>query len=145
MKNLLFLSTFLFSMSAFAQSDTDRPVRVCDEMPTLEQCEDLEDVSADRCTQMAIMQFVSDNITYPEIAQDAGVEGTIYVSFIVEKDGSVGETRLMRGLGEGEAAEALSAEALRVVALLPEFTPGKQEGEIVRVNFVAPVKYKLSK
>lgn len=145
MKNLLFLSAFLVSMTSFAQSDSDRPVRVCDEMPRLEQCAELDAVEADRCTQMAIMQYVSENITYPAIAKDAGVEGTIYVSFIVEKDGSVGDTRLMRGIGEGEAEQALSDEALRVVAELPAFSPGKQEGEAVRVNFVAPVRYKLSK
>ena len=145
MKNLLFLSAFLFSMTASAQSDADRPVRVCDEMPRLEQCAELDAVEADRCTQMAIMQFVSENITYPQVAKDAGVEGTVYVSFIVETDGSVGDTRLMRGVGEGEAQIALSDEALRVVAELPAFSPGKQEGELVRVNFVAPVRYKLGK
>jgi hypothetical protein len=51
----------------------------------------------------------------------------------------------MRGVGEGEAQIALSEEALRVVAELPTFSPGKQEGELVRVNFVAPVRYKLGK
>ena len=135
------------SFSALGQTSTEeRPVRVCENMPVLEQCADEDKVQADRCTQMTVMQIVGEEISYPQIAKDAGLEGTVYVSYIVEKDGAVGDVKLMRGLGDSEAANALSAEAVRAVSNLPEFTPGTNEdGETLRVNFVTPVRYLLSK
>ena len=147
MKNLLFLTALLVSFNAMGQSDSEeRPVRVCENMPKLAQCAGEDAVQADRCTQMTVMQLVADEITYPEDALAEGLEGTAYVSFIVEKDGSVNDVKLMRGPGDSEAQLALSAEAVRAVRLLPDFTPGTDEkGKAIRVNFVTPVRFLLSK
>ena len=146
MKNLLLFSALFISFNALGQSTEERPVRVCENMPKLAQCAGEDSQSADHCTQMTVMQLVADEISYPTVAQSAGVEGTAYVSFIVEKDGSVNDVKLMRGLGDSEAQLALSAEAVRAVRLLPDFTPGTDEnGRIIRVNFVTPVRFLLSK
>jgi len=147
MKNILLLTALFVSFSALSQTSTEeRPVRVCENMPILEQCANEDKVQADRCTQMTVMQLVGAEIAYPQVAQDAGLEGTVYVSFIVEKDGTVGDVKLMRGVGESEAATALSTEAVRAVSALPAFNPGTNEdGEALRVNFVTPVRYLLSK
>ena len=146
MKNLLLFSALFISFNALGQSTEERPVRVCENMPKLAQCAGEDSQSADHCTQMTVMQLVADEITYPAIAQSEGVEGTAYVSFIVEKDGSVNDVKLMRGPGDSDAQLALSAEAVRAVSLLPDFTPGTDEkGRAQRVNFVTPVRFLLAK
>ena len=146
MKNLLLLLSLFISFNALGQSTEERPVRVCENMPKLAQCADEATKSADYCTRMTVMQLVADEINYPTVAQSAGVEGTAYVSFIVEKDGSVNDVKLMRDPGDSEAQLALSAEAVRAVRLLPDFTPGTdEEGKAIRVNFVTPVRFLLSK
>ena len=147
MKNIFLLTALFVSFTALGQtSNEERPVRVCENMPILEQCADEDKAQADRCTQMAVMQLVGEEISYPQVAKEAGLEGTVYVSFIVEKDGTVGDVKLMRGLGDSEAAKALSSEAVRAVSYLPDFIPGTNEdGDALRVNFVSPVRYLLSK
>ena len=146
MKNLVLLTALLVSFNALGQSDSEeRPVRICETMPQLAQCADMEKDQANRCTQMSVMQLVADEISYPEEAKSQGLEGTVYVSFIVEKDGTVNEVKVLRGVGDSPAAQTLSAEAMRAVSTLPEFSPGLNEnGEAVRVNMVSPVRYLLA-
>lgn len=145
MKNLLFISAMLISASAFAQSSSDEaPVRQCEVMPLMEECEGAEGKNGDRCTQSAIMQFVGANITYPAIAKENGIEGTVYVTFVIEKDGTVTGARLLRDLGEDEASTALEEAAVEAISKLPAFKPGTQNGEAVRVSYAIPVKFVLS-
>ena len=147
MKNVLLTSALFVSFSTFglAQSE-ERPVRVCDNMPKLEECSQENNIQADRCTQMTVISIVLDEIVYPEVAKEAGVEGTVYVSFIIEKDGSVNEVNALRGVGNSPEALTLTEEAIRAVKLLPDFTPGLNEyGDAVRVKMVCPVKFQLSK
>lgn len=146
MKNLVLFTALLVSLNALGQSETEeRPVRICDNMPKLANCADEDKVQADRCTQMTVMQLVADEISYPEEAKYQGIEGTVYVSFIVEKDGAVNDIKVLRGVGDSPAALALSTEAMRAVATLPDFSPGlNDKGEAVRVNMVSPVRYLLA-
>ena len=146
MKNLVLLTALLVSLNAIAQSETEeRPVRVCETMPKLATCADEDKVQADKCTQMTVMQLVADEISYPKEAKSKGIEGTVYVSFIVEKNGAVNDVKVLRGVGDSPAAIALSNEAIRAVATLPEFSSGlNDKGEAVRVNMVTPVRYLLS-
>lgn len=144
MKNLLFISAILFSASAFAQSSSDdAPVRQCEVMPLMADCEGAEGKNGDRCTQAAIMQFVGENLIYPAIAIENGIEGTVYVTFVIEKDGSVTGARLLRDLGEDEASTALEEAAVAAISKLPAFTPGSQNGEAVCVQYAIPVKFVL--
>ena len=80
-----------------------------------------------------------DNLSYPQEALDEGIQGTVYVSFIVEKDGSISHIKVLRDIGGG-----CGEEAMRVVALMPKWEPGTQRGKPVRVQFNMPVKFTLS-
>ncbi|MBC8436069.1 MAG: M56 family metallopeptidase [Bacteroidetes bacterium] len=86
----------------------------------------------------ALMVFLSENIKYPKEAIKKGITGTVYVSFIVEKDGSVSNVKILRGIGSG-----CDKEALRVVYLLKSWKPGMDKGKPVRVSFALPIKYAL--
>ncbi|MCC6726269.1 MAG: energy transducer TonB [Saprospiraceae bacterium] len=88
--------------------------------------------------EAAMLKFIYENIKYPNIARENGVEGTVYVRFVVEKDGSVSNVEVVRDIGGG-----CGEEAMRVVKKFPKWNPGKQRGRAVRVFFNLPVKFKL--
>ena len=83
-------------------------------------------------------QFIADNIKYPAEAKEKGIQGRVFVNFIVEPDGSVSDVRVLRGIGGG-----CDEEAVRVVEFMPKFKPGMQNGEAVRVSYTVPVNFKL--
>ena len=84
-------------------------------------------------------KLLATNIMYPMTATKNGIQGTVYVSFIVETDGSVSNVRILKGIGGG-----CDEESVRVVKLMPKWIPGKQSGKAVRVLFNMPIYYKLS-
>ncbi len=88
--------------------------------------------------EAALMKFLSSNTKYPTIARENGIEGTVYLGFVVEKDGSITDVKIKRSVGGG-----CSEEAMRVVQSMPKWKPGKQQGRAVRVAFTIPVKFKL--
>lgn len=90
-----------------------------------------------KAQEMTLIEFLSTNIKYPAVARKEGIEGTIFVTFIVEKDGSLNDIKLLRGIGGG-----CDQEAMRVVKLL-SFTPGKQRGKTVAVQYNLPIKFSL--
>jgi len=83
--------------------------------------------------------YLASNIKYPEAARKSGVQGTCYITFVIDKDGSVSDVKVLRGIGGG-----CDEEAVRVVKSMPKWEPGKQRGEAVRVQFNMPVKFALS-
>ncbi len=85
------------------------------------------------------VKYMMENLKYPEAAKEKGLQGTVYVSFVVEKNGSVGNVKVIRGIGGG-----CDEEAFRVVKAMPKWTSGKQNGEPVRVLFNLPIQFKLS-
>ena len=85
-----------------------------------------------------LIEFVSKNVEYPQEAKEKGVQGRVFVGFVVEKDGSVGNVTLLRGIGHG-----CDEEAVRVVKMLPKWKPGRHNGEIVRVSYQIPIFFKL--
>ena len=89
--------------------------------------------------EKAMFEFLSKNIVYPEKAKEAGIQGRVFVGFVIEKDGSVSEVKIMKGVG-GECDE----EALRVVKSMPNWKPGKKDGKVVRVSYTLPINFKLS-
>lgn len=86
----------------------------------------------------ALMKFLSENTKYPVVAQENGVQGRVTVQFVVEKDGSVSDVHVLRGVDP-----SLDKEAVRVVKSMPRWTPGKQNGTTVRVNYRVPVLFRL--
>ena len=86
----------------------------------------------------AMMKFVAENVQYPQEARDKEISGRVMVGFIVEKDGSVNEVKVVKGIGGG-----CDEEAIRVVKAMPKWKPGKQKGKPVRVHFLLPITFKL--
>ena len=85
-----------------------------------------------------LMEFVAKNIKYPQIARETGIQGRVFVGFVVEPDGSVSNVKVLRGIGGG-----CDEEAMRVVKSMPKWKPGKQRGKAVRVSYMLPVNFKL--
>lgn len=85
-----------------------------------------------------LMKWLSKNIEYPEIALENGVQGRVTMSFVVERDGSVTQVKVLRGVDP-----ALDKEATRVVSKMPKWNPGKQRGKPVRQRFSIPVLFRL--
>ena len=104
-------------------------------MPKLAECAQEDNVQADRCTQMTVISTVLDEVVYPEVAKEAGIEGTVYVSFIIEKDGSVNEVTALR-VGDSPEALTLTEEAVRAVKLLPDLLQDLTKKGDAEVNMV---------
>ena len=85
-----------------------------------------------------LMEYVGKNIKYPQIARETGIQGRVFIGFVVEPDGSVSNVKLLRGIGGG-----CDEEAMRVVKSMPKWKPGKQRGKAVRVSYQIPVFFKL--
>ncbi len=86
----------------------------------------------------ALMQYLSENIKYPVVAQENGVQGRVVVSFVVERDGSITDVKVVRSVDP-----SLDREATRVVKAMPNWIPGKQNGSAVRVKYNVPVAFRL--
>lgn len=85
-----------------------------------------------------MMEYIGKNIKYPMMAREAGIEGRVFVNFVVEPDGSISHVKVLRPIGGG-----CDEEAVRVIESMPKWNPGKQRGTAVRVSFNLPVKFKL--
>ena len=88
--------------------------------------------------QEALLQFLAKTVKYPVIAQENGIQGRVTASFIVEKDGSVTDIEVIRGVDP-----SLDKEAIRVLSTMPKWTPGKQRGQDVAVKYTVPVTFRL--
>ncbi|HTE33707.1 MAG TPA: M56 family metallopeptidase [Chryseolinea sp.] len=88
----------------------------------------------------ALRTYLQSNVSYPSIARQQGIEGAVFVAFVVEKDGSISDVNVVKGV-----SPECDAESKRVVSGFPKWQPGKQKGEIVRSRFVIPIKFALNK
>ena len=86
-----------------------------------------------------MMRYIQENIKYPQSAKANKIEGRVYVTFVVEKDGSITNAAVLRGIDK-----ECDAEALRVVSSMPKWTPGQHKGEVVRTQFTIPIYYKFN-
>ena len=86
----------------------------------------------------ALMQYLSSNIKYPVVAEENGVQGRVVCTFVVERDGSITDVRVIKSVDP-----SLDKEAVRVVKSMPKWIPGKQNGSAVRVKYTVPVTFKL--
>ncbi|PKB43142.1 TonB family protein [Cellulophaga sp. RHA19] len=113
----------------------DVPFSIVEEVPVFPGCEDA--LETRDCFNEQISEHIRKNFNYPEEAQKEGVQGRVSVRFVIQEDGSVEDIQ-MRG-----PDVRLEEEALRIIKLLPKFTPGKQRGQNVRVPFSLPITFKL--
>jgi len=88
---------------------------------------------------LGLMKYIQKNVKYPAIAKEYNITGKVYISFIVDKKGSVTNVKIVRGVDKN-----LDAEAMRVVKSLPKYKPGKQRGKSVRVMFTIPINFTLN-
>jgi protein TonB len=130
----MFLMLSLFTFNANAQEDSliyetndtiFDPVEIYAEFPGGED---------------SLMMFVYSNLVYPTQALKEKIEGRVVCDFVVEKDGSISDIKILRSFGYG-----CDEEAVRIVKLMPKWIPGKLKGEVVRVKFTLPIKFKLNK
>ena len=87
-----------------------------------------------------MMKYIQKNVQYPQVEKEAGISGTCYVTFVVEKDGSISDVKVLRGVSGGPGCDK---EAQRVVKSMPAWKAGKQNGREVRVQFNLPIKFTL--
>ena len=109
-----------------AKIDENGIHQVCEEMPEfpggMQEC----------------MKWLGKNIKYPTTAQEKGIQGRVIMQFVVERDGSITEPKVVRGVDPD-----LDKEALRVISIMPNWKPGMQKGKAVRVKYTLPVAYRL--
>lgn len=85
-----------------------------------------------------LMKFLAQNIKYPPLAKESGIQGRVFINFVVEPTGAISNVKVLRGIGGG-----CDEEAVRVVSSMPSWKPGKQRGKNVRVSYNLPVKFTL--
>ena len=88
--------------------------------------------------ELALRQWIANNVKYPVIAAENGIQGKVYVQFVVDRDGGISNARIARGVDA-----SLDQEALRVVNNLPKWKPGMQRGKPVRVSYTVPINFQL--
>jgi protein TonB len=162
-KYALILIFTMLSLCAFAQIDTiqEKPkppnlrhklpkppkekiyyemIDIFEEMPRFPGCEDIEGNSMDKksCADKKMLAFIYANICYPDSARENGIEGTVVISFEVEKDGSIINPIIRREIGGG-----CEKEVLRIIKMLPKFIPAERNGEKVRTQFNLPIRFRL--
>jgi len=131
MKTLLaFCITLLGFSSVYSQStkpaaDTSKAYSVVQSKPLF---------------QGDINQYLAKNIIYPKDAKTNNIQGTVYISFIIEKDGSISTVTVLRGVQGGRSLEN---EAIRVISGMPKWIPGQQNGHAVRVQYMIPIHFRL--
>ena len=117
--------------------------KVVEQMPRFPGCEDkATEAEKKSCADAAMLQYIYKNLKYPAIARENGVEGGVVLQFVVEKDGSIGEVKIVRDIGAGCGAAAESV-ILGMNNMGKKWTPGKQRGRPVKVLYTLPVKFKL--
>jgi len=153
------LVAFLTSPALFAQggTNTPEPVRVVEPVQ-VEETITVEPMRVDVSEQGpnepmtiveqmpefpggqdALFAYIGKNLNYPETAIEEGIEGVVFLSFVVGQDGSISNVNVMRGIGGG-----CNEEAVRVVKGMPKWKPGHQRGKAVRVKYNLPIRYKLA-
>lgn len=114
---------------------------IVEEMPRFKGCEEegLSKKEKYTCAEGKLLAHLANELRYPAIARENGVQGTVVIRFVVEKDGSISGAEIVRNIGAG-----CGREALRVVENMPDWLPGKQRGNKVRVQYNLPVRFRLN-
>ena len=126
------------------EPEVEEIFKVVEQMPRFPGCEDEagDNAAKQQCAQKKMLEYIYKNVKYPAIARENGIQGRVVVQFVVEKDGSIADANVVRDIGAG-----CGEEALRVVNSMnnmpQKWTPGKQRGKPVRVQFTLPVSFKL--
>ncbi len=131
MKNYLLISFFLLTVTSVFSQDTmhiatNQAFTIVQQMPAFKG---------------DMNKYISDHIQYPDSEKIHSITGTVYINFIVEKDGSISNVKILKGVANGPH---LNKEAVRVIAGMPNWSPGIQDGVPVRVVFNIPIRFSLN-
>lgn len=121
--------------------EVEAPMIIAEVMPRFPACEDkgLSKEERQACAERALLQYVYENLEYPDVALDNGISGQVVVRFVVEKDGSISSAEVLREIGGG-----CGQAVLDVVNSMPRWIPGSQQGMKVRVFFKLPVQFAIA-
>jgi protein TonB len=111
---------------------------IVEDMPKFKGCENLSGNEATTCTNTEIQKFIAKNIVYPPMALENDIEGKVFVRFVVNPKGEVTDVTIAKG-----ADSLLDNAALKLVKTMPKFTPGKQRGKAVPVQYIIPINFKI--
>ena len=119
------------------EMDIDIPFAIIEDVPLFPGCERVANSERRNCFQEKMNDHIRNNFRYPEIAQEMGIQGRVFVQFMIGKDGNIS------GIKTRGPDKNLEKEANRIIAKLPRMTPGAQRGRPVRVPFSIPIQFKL--
>lgn len=118
--------------------DETKTVVFAEEMPYLQSCGHLKGQERTRCTEKAMLTYIYSYLKYPPLARDLGIQGTVILSFVIDKTGKMGEVTVTRDIGGG-----CGPAAAAVVKNLGTWTPGYQNQKAVNVKYTIPIKFVL--
>ncbi len=124
--NILDIKDFVFASTGDKYNKMDEPFLFVEEMPEFPGGE------------KALLNYLTINVKYPVVAQENGIEGKVYVSFVIDENGRINNVALLRGVDK-----SLDNEAIRVISSMPKWKPGKQYGKAVKVRFTVPIAFNL--
>ena len=143
MKNLLFICLIILSSIQLQAQEivdsTKMEVKIEDSTKKEEEIFAFVEIMPEFPSgEAALLRFLQMNIRYPAEAATKNIQGTVMVEFVVEKDGSISQPRVVKGIGGG-----CNEESLRVIRLMPKWKPAKQKGKNVRVYYTVPITFRL--
>ena len=138
------VETETIEINTEAQKDVEVVIQAPVEAPVEEEEEEVIFVVVESMPEFpggaqAMFKFISENVKYPVIAQENGIQGRAICQFVVNKDGSIVDVAVVRTSGDA----SLDKEAVRVIKSMPKWTPGKQRGKPVRVKYTVPINFRL--
>jgi TonB family protein len=125
------------SVSVFGQ-EPDAVLDVAEVQPLYGACAGKTKIEITACSEAEVVKFLSRNLEYPAVAREAGIQGVVVVQFIVKKDGSTTDHRILRDIGA-----KCGEEALRVVKMMHTWKPGLQSGKAANVRMTLPIRFRL--
>jgi TonB family protein len=117
----------------------DKIYEIVERMPLFGSCNELDGEEAKKCSDKAIMEYLSNSIRYPGLAKEINLEGRVIVEFIIDEDGMITKPRILRDIGAG-----CGDEVIRVISKMPDWAPGFQQNRNVKVKIRVPVNFKLN-
>ena len=145
MKKIVLIFFVLLSLNVFAQDSVEEDSVIIWEQPVWHQIDESDELImvAEVMPEFPggaekMLEFIQDNIKYPEAARESGTQGRVFVEFVIETDGSISNANVIRGIGNG-----CDEEAVRLIQSMPKWKPGKQRGEAVRCSYMVPVVFNI--
>ena len=131
-KFMLFIAAMMLSFVSASAQNTENKVEEARVFDVVEQMPEFPG------GQTGLMQYLSQNLKYPAIAEENGIQGRVICDFVVERDGQVTDVKVIKAVDP-----SLDNEAVRVIQAMPKWKPGKQDGKPVRVKYALPISFKL--